>query len=69
MGLEPVFDTPEEFGRFLKEDRAASARIVKEYGMEPNDHQMAHPRLSPKKPPPMRSPGTASGPTWAGAAR
>ncbi len=33
--LEPVFDTPEEFAHFLEEDRAASARIVKESGMEP----------------------------------
>ncbi len=35
MGLEPVFDTPEEFARFLKEDRAVSARLVRETGMEP----------------------------------
>ena len=35
VALEPVFDTPEQFGRFLKEDRAASARIVKDSGMEP----------------------------------
>lgn len=35
MGLEPVFDTPEEFAVFLKQDRAASARIVKEAGMGP----------------------------------
>jgi len=35
VALEPVFDTPEAFGRFLKEDRAASARIVQEAGMEP----------------------------------
>ena len=28
--LEPVLDTPEEFAAFLKADRAASARIVKE---------------------------------------
>lgn len=34
-GLEPVFDTPEEFAAFLKRDRAASARIVREAGMEP----------------------------------
>ena len=33
-GLEPVFDTPEEFARFLKENRVA-ARIVKEAGLEP----------------------------------
>ena len=35
MALEPVFDTPEQFSVFLKQDRAASARIVKEAGMEP----------------------------------
>jgi tripartite-type tricarboxylate transporter receptor subunit TctC len=34
-GLEPVFDTPEKFGQFLKEDRARSERIVKEAGLEP----------------------------------
>ena len=34
-GLEPVFDTPEEFARFLKDDRAISARIVRESGIEP----------------------------------
>ncbi len=35
VGLEPVFSTPEQFASFLKDDRAASARIVKESGMEP----------------------------------
>ena len=35
VALEPVFDTPEEFARFLREDRAASARIVRDSGMEP----------------------------------
>jgi len=35
LGLEPVFDTPEEFAAFLKADRAASARIVRSAGMEP----------------------------------
>jgi tripartite-type tricarboxylate transporter receptor subunit TctC len=35
VALEPVFDTPEQFADFLKQDRAASARIVKESGMEP----------------------------------
>jgi tripartite-type tricarboxylate transporter receptor subunit TctC len=35
VGLEPVFDTPEEFGRFLKEDRARSERIVKAAGQLP----------------------------------
>lgn len=33
--LEPVFDTPQQFARFLKEDRAASAAIVRDAGMEP----------------------------------
>jgi tripartite-type tricarboxylate transporter receptor subunit TctC len=35
QGLEPVFDTPEEFARFLKEDRARSENIVKEAGLVP----------------------------------
>jgi tripartite-type tricarboxylate transporter receptor subunit TctC len=35
MALEPVFDTPEQFAEFLKTDRAASARIVGQSGMEP----------------------------------
>ena len=34
-GHEPVANTPEEFARFLAEDRATSARIVKEAGVEP----------------------------------
>jgi tripartite-type tricarboxylate transporter receptor subunit TctC len=34
-GLEPVFDTPEKFGQFLKEDRARSERIVREAGLVP----------------------------------
>jgi tripartite-type tricarboxylate transporter receptor subunit TctC len=34
-GLEPVFDTPEEFAAFLKEDRARSERIVRESGLQP----------------------------------
>ena len=32
--LEPVFDTPEAFADFLKKDRIASERIVKEAGAE-----------------------------------
>jgi tripartite-type tricarboxylate transporter receptor subunit TctC len=35
VALEPVFDTPEQFADFLKTDRAASARIVRQSGMEP----------------------------------
>ena len=35
MGLEPIFDTPEEFARFLEEDRAAFARIFRESGLQP----------------------------------
>jgi len=35
VALEPVFDTPEQFASFLKDDRAASARLVREAGMEP----------------------------------
>ncbi|HEY2136922.1 MAG TPA: tripartite tricarboxylate transporter substrate binding protein [Xanthobacteraceae bacterium] len=35
MGLEPVFSTPEEFGKFLIDDRATSLRVVKESGLQP----------------------------------
>ena len=35
VGLEPVFDTPEQFATFLTDDRAASGRLVRESGMEP----------------------------------
>ena len=34
-GLEPVASTPEEFARFIKQDRAASEQIVKESGLQP----------------------------------
>jgi tripartite-type tricarboxylate transporter receptor subunit TctC len=33
--LEPILNTPEEFARFLVEDRAASGRVVKEAGLTP----------------------------------
>jgi tripartite-type tricarboxylate transporter receptor subunit TctC len=33
--LEPILNTPEEFAHFLVEDRAASARVVKEAGLTP----------------------------------
>jgi len=35
LGLEPVFDAPEDFSRFLREDRANSERIVRESGLVP----------------------------------
>jgi len=34
-GLEPVASTPEEFGRFVNDDRAVSEQIVKEAGLQP----------------------------------
>jgi tripartite-type tricarboxylate transporter receptor subunit TctC len=34
-GLEPVASTPEEFARFIRDDRAASEQIVKESGLQP----------------------------------
>jgi tripartite-type tricarboxylate transporter receptor subunit TctC len=34
-GLEPIFDTPEEFAQFLQEDRVRSERIVRESGQTP----------------------------------
>jgi tripartite-type tricarboxylate transporter receptor subunit TctC len=33
--LEPVLSTPEEFARFLVEDRGTSERVVKEAGLQP----------------------------------
>jgi tripartite-type tricarboxylate transporter receptor subunit TctC len=33
--LEPIADTPEEFTRFLKEDRLVSERVVKASGLQP----------------------------------
>ncbi len=35
VGLEPVFDPPDVFARFLKEDRARAARIVEAAGQVP----------------------------------
>ncbi len=34
-GLEPVASTPEEFARFIKDDRVLAEQIVKEAGLEP----------------------------------
>jgi tripartite-type tricarboxylate transporter receptor subunit TctC len=34
-GLEPVASTPEQFARFIREDRVASEQIVKESGLQP----------------------------------
>jgi tripartite-type tricarboxylate transporter receptor subunit TctC len=33
--LEPILSTPEEFARFLAEDRVTSERVVKEAGLQP----------------------------------
>jgi tripartite-type tricarboxylate transporter receptor subunit TctC len=35
VGIVPIFDTPEAFGRFLAEDRAAAARVVQKAGIKP----------------------------------
>jgi tripartite-type tricarboxylate transporter receptor subunit TctC len=35
VGLEPVFDTPDEFARYLKEDRARAAIVAKAAGLVP----------------------------------
>jgi tripartite-type tricarboxylate transporter receptor subunit TctC len=35
VGLEPVFDTPHEFARYLAEDRARAGRIAKAAGLTP----------------------------------
>ncbi len=34
-GLDPVTSTPEAFGRFIRQDRALAAQIVKEAGLDP----------------------------------
>jgi tripartite-type tricarboxylate transporter receptor subunit TctC len=34
-GLEPVFNTPEEFAQFLKQDRIEAQRVVKDAGLLP----------------------------------
>ena len=34
-GLEPVASTPEEFGRFVNQDRVWSEQIVKDSGLQP----------------------------------
>jgi tripartite-type tricarboxylate transporter receptor subunit TctC len=34
-GLDPVTSTPDAFGRFIRQDRALAAQIVKEAGLEP----------------------------------
>ena len=34
-GLDPVTSTPDAFGRFIQQDRALAAQIVKEAGLEP----------------------------------
>ena len=35
IGIEPVFDTPEEFGRYLKEQRVNSERLIRASGFQP----------------------------------
>src|SRR5262249_50890945 len=35
MGLDPVFDTPEAFAAYLKQDRANAERVVRESGLQP----------------------------------
>ena len=35
IGLEPVFDTPEQFSQFLHEQRVNAARLIRESGFAP----------------------------------
>jgi Tripartite tricarboxylate transporter family receptor len=35
LGLEPILNSPEEFGRFLREDRARAELLVKRSGLQP----------------------------------
>jgi hypothetical protein len=34
-GLEPIGDTPEQFARYIEQDRLDCARAVKEAGLKP----------------------------------
>jgi tripartite-type tricarboxylate transporter receptor subunit TctC len=35
IGIQPIFDTPEQFGRYLKEQRINSERLIAESGFQP----------------------------------
>ena len=35
IGVEPVYETPEQFARFIRDDRVLAEQIVKEAGLEP----------------------------------
>jgi tripartite-type tricarboxylate transporter receptor subunit TctC len=35
IGIQPIFDTPEEFGRYLKEQRLNAAKLIAESGFQP----------------------------------
>jgi tripartite-type tricarboxylate transporter receptor subunit TctC len=35
IGIQPIFDTPEQFGRYLKEQRINSERLISESGFQP----------------------------------
>jgi hypothetical protein len=35
IGIQPVFDTPEQFSRYLQEQRVNSARLIRESGFQP----------------------------------
>jgi len=35
IGLKPVFDTPEQFGEYLKDQRRNAARLIEESGFQP----------------------------------
>ena len=35
IGIVPVFDTPEHFARYLREQRENGARLIRESGFQP----------------------------------
>jgi len=35
IGIQPIFDRPEQFGRYLKEQRSNAAKLIKESGFQP----------------------------------
>jgi tripartite-type tricarboxylate transporter receptor subunit TctC len=35
IGIVPIFDTPEAFGRFIAEQRVSAERLIKDSGFQP----------------------------------
>ena len=35
IGIQPIFDTPEQFGRYLKQQRINGEKLIRESGFQP----------------------------------